>query len=118
MNDEKLWEEIESCLKYDDNSNNCYNGEYPFLETTSIENLMDLFENKQTELLKEFVEWYKNVLMTDYDDKARWMADRRKEKDMNNYYSYHGECSAISRLITLLDNDLKKFLKENKDEVY
>lgn len=77
--------------------------------------LLALIEQEKKEAVKEFVEWYKKVLEEDYDDKARWMADRRKEKDTKNYYSYHGECSAISRLITLLDGDLKKFLEENKN---
>ena len=76
------------------------------------DNMRNAIIKHEQDILKEFVEWYKNVLQEDYDDKVRWMADRRKEKDMKNYYSYHGECSAISRLITLLDGDLKKFLKE------
>lgn len=59
MNEEKLWKEIENCLEYD---NDIYGGDSVFLHTTSIENLMDWFKNKEVNLLKEFVEYLKSKI--------------------------------------------------------
>lgn len=56
-NDKKLWKEIESCLEYNDDD--IYYGDSVFLHTKSIVNLMALFKNKETDLLKEFVEFAK-----------------------------------------------------------
>lgn len=83
-NDEKLWKEIENCLEYADDD--IYYGDSVFLRTKSIENLMDWFKNKETSLLKEFVEWLKN---------------RYPISKVIFFFE--------------LDRDLEKFLEENKD---
>lgn len=53
-NDEKLYKEIENCLEYE---YDIFYGDSVFVHTTSIENLMEWFKNKQKELLKDFVRW-------------------------------------------------------------
>ena len=72
MNEEKLWEEIENCLEYD---NDIYGGDSVFLHTTSIENLMDWFKNKEANLLKDFVEWMK------VNDMVVWHNGRLQNRD-------------------------------------
>lgn len=75
--------------------------------------LAEIFTKHETDLLKEFVEWYKKVLEQDYDDKANRM---NKTKEETDWWFFNGQCTAIHRLITLLDSDLEKFLEERTNE--
>ena len=63
-------------------------------------------------LFEEFVDWYKKVLEQDYDDKADRM---NKTKEETDWWFFNGQCTAVHRLITLLDNDLEKFLEEKNE---
>lgn len=76
-------------------------------------NMRNAIENHETDLLKEFVEWYKKVLIKDYNDKA-YMMNHTEEQEIEDRYYYQGQCHAISRLIVLLDSDLEKFMEERK----
>lgn len=76
--------------------------------------LADKFIKHEADLLKEFIEWLKNVLKQDHDDKA-WMMNHTEEQEIEDRYYYRGQCTAIRRLITLLDGDLEEFLEKNED---
>lgn len=76
--------------------------------------LADKFINHEIDLLKEFVEWYKQMLIKDHDDKA-WMMNHTEEQEVEDRYYYRGQCNAIQRLITSLDSDLEKFLEDRNE---
>lgn len=63
-------------------------------------------------ILYDFVAYLKEVYKQDYDDKQR-LADKAIEhNDKETYWQRLGEATAISRLIRLLDDDLKLFLNK------
>lgn len=109
-NDKKLWKEIESCLEY--NNDDIYYGDSVFLHTTSIENLMALFKNKEIDLLKEFVEWHKEELAKDFD---KAMTKSKKSIDENSYWYCQGRATALRRTIENIDSNLEKFLEEKNN---
>ena len=76
------------------------------------DNMRNAIIKHEQDILKEFVEWYKKVLEKDYDDKAYFMNTDKGEE----WWYFNGQCTAIQRLITLLDIDLKEFLEENKND--
>lgn len=82
--------------------------------TINATKLAEIFTNHEADLLKEFVEWYKQMLIKDHDDKA-WMMNHTEEQEVEDRYYYRGQCNAIQRLITLLDSDLKKFLEDRNE---
>lgn len=111
-NDEKLWKEIESCLEYNDD---IYYGDSVFLHTTSIENLMELFKNKETDLLKEFVEWYKQKMINDrikISKEQEEYCDKIGEPIKAILWGH--ESKVLQRISYCLDDDLKRFLEERK----
>lgn len=69
--------------------------------------------NHEQDILKEFVEWYKKVLIKDYDDKANFVSVNLERNNDKDFWYFTGQCTAIQRLIALLDRDLEKFLEEN-----
>lgn len=75
--------------------------------------LLALIEQEKKEAVKEFVKWYKKVLEEDYDDKAKLVSINLERNNDKDFWYFTGQCTAIQRLITLLDRDLKKFLEEN-----
>ena len=76
-----------------------------------VDKIYPEFEQEKKDMLKEFVEWYKKVLKKDFDDKALMM-NHTEEQEIEDRWFYRGQCTVISRLITLLDSDLENFLKE------
>lgn len=109
INDEKLWEEIENCLEYDDN---VYCGDSVFLHTTSIENLMNWFKNKETNLLKEFVEYVKQSWQEEINIYERL----QKEEDCSYMAkeAIKSKLIGMRKMLGLLDHDLESFLEINK----
>lgn len=77
------------------------------------EKVINDFINHEQNTLKEFIEWYKKVLIKDYDDKANFGSVNLERNNDKDFWYFTGQCTAIQRLITLLDGDLKKFLEEN-----
>lgn len=77
------------------------------------DNMRNAIINHEQDILKEFVEWYKKVLIKDYDDKANFVSINLERNNDKDFWYFTGQCTAIQRLITLLDGDLKKFLEEN-----
>lgn len=70
--------------------------------------------NDKYELLKEFTEWYKERLQHIQGHEKELLDD-----DVKHEYSYlveyrKGTTDMIDRLISWLDNDLKRFLGERK----
>ena len=88
--------------------------EYGMQRLFGAEALDNVGYRKEQDLLKEFVEWYKQMLIKDHDDKA-WMMNHTEEQEVEDRYYYRGQCNAIQRLITLLDSDLKKFLEDRNE---
>ena len=76
-----------------------------YLKIFSISVTSEELANIRKNILKEFVDWYKNVLEQDFDDKAKIM--NKQEDDIENWWFLNGQCTAIDRLITLLDRDLE-----------
>ena len=110
MNDKKLYEEIENCLEYDDD---IYGGDSVFLHTASIENLVDLFKNKETDLLEEFVDWYKSRLIHIKEHERELLITL--EIEFPQLVECHkGRLDMVDKLISWLDSDLEKFLEERK----
>ena len=75
----------------------------------------EVYEGIVQDLLGEFVEWYKQMLIKDHDDKA-WMMNHTEEQEIEDRYYYRGQCHAINGLIFSLDNDFEKFLETNEDD--
>ena len=71
-------------------------------------------EQEKKEAVKDFVEWYKNVLIKDYDDKANFVSINLEINDDKDFWYFTGQCTAIQRLIDLLDKDLENFIKETR----
>ena len=111
MNEEKLWEEIENCLEYD---NDIYGGDSVFLHTTSIENLMDWFKNKEANLLKEFVERYNCHLQKILVHEQELYDSATQQNHIENATFYLGEKTMLERLIYWLSQDLENFIKERE----
>lgn len=109
--DEKLYKEIENCLEYDDD---IYEVNSVFLDTTSIENLMNWFKNKETDLLKEFVAWYRKCLIKDHDDKVKQHEKAIMSKSLTDEAYCRGRVDEVRSLIDLLDIDLEKFMEDIK----
>lgn len=107
-------EEVESCIV--DTLFECtHSGEDDTISDKEFAKVLaDKFIDHETDLLKEFVEWYKQMLIKDHDDKA-WMMNHTEEQEVEDRYYYRGQCNAIQRLITLLDSDLKKFLEDRNE---
>lgn len=87
-------------------------GEYREIMPEDLENianeLLEYLEQEKKKEVRKFVEWYKKVLESDYDDKVYFMNKNEGE----DWWFFNGQCTAIQRLITLLDRDLEKFLEE------
>lgn len=108
-NDKKLWKEIESCLEYNDDD--IYYGDSVFLHTKSIVNLMALFKNKGTSLLKEFVEWQAKQYKDLY---YKYDKEMKEVKDDTDYFWCSGRVAGIGEIRRRLKKDLENFLKERE----
>lgn len=68
------------------------------------------------EALEKFIEYLKKVYGEDYDDKANFVSINLERNNDKDFWYFTGQCTAIQRLITLLDGDLKKFLEEKNND--
>lgn len=105
MNREEIIDIIKYNIELDDYGNHIY-------YNAICDEILSAIKHEKINLLKEFVEWYKKVLEKDYDDKAYFMNKNKGE----DWWFFNGQCTAIQRLIDLLDSDLKEFLEDNKNE--
>lgn len=78
--------------------------------------LLALIEQEKKEAVKEFVKWYKKVLEEDYDDKAKLVSINLERNNDKDFWYFTGQCTAIQRLIDLLDKDLENFMEEKNND--
>lgn len=112
MTKQELIELIEDSGELVREEGQLYHTTYLFDEE-SAGKLSDAIIALQNERLKEFVDWYKKVLVEDYDDKAKY-SNKFFEKEKRPDWFYVGQMTAIQRLIDTLDRDLEAFLEEHK----
>ena len=109
MKREEIIDIIQYNMELDDYGNHIY-------YTAICDEILSAIKHEKIELLKEFVKWYKKVLEKDYDDKAKLVSINLERNNDKDFWYFTGQCSAIQRLIDLLDKDLENFLEENSYE--
>ena len=69
------------------------------------------------EKLENFIEYLKKVYIKDYDDKANFVSINLEINNDKDFWYFTGQCTAIQRLIDLLDKDLENFMEgQNNDK--
>lgn len=69
------------------------------------------------EILEKFIEYLKKVYIEDYNDKAKLGSVNLERNNDKDFWYFTGQCTAIQRLIDLLDKDLENFMEgQNNDK--
>ena len=76
--------------------------------------LADKFSNHEADILKEFVEWYKEHLNYLVKYEKDLYADAKTNKHEDNATFFAGEINMLERLLGWIDTKLEKFLEERK----
>lgn len=75
--------------------------------------LADKFINHETNLLKEFVDWYKKHLNDLVKYEKDLYADAKTNQHEDNATFFAGEISMLERLLGWIDRKTEQFLEEN-----